>query len=352
VRAVDWKWLTLPGGLLLGCLSVEAWARWGLAPPPLRPKIEGEIHRPSPEAGLGHELIPLTSFRMTYRSNPQDPGWIVEHQVNAQGWRGREHQRPKPPHVFRVACLGDSHTFGFGVDEDGTWPAALQRHLADLPRGRLAEVLNFGVGGLGAEEEALLLERRVLALEPDLIVLQMYMNDAERSYEGPIPTAAELGRAPAVALRAEGLWSWLRARSRAIDRVIGARVQARLTEQYVESRALRFAPGHPERVRLAAALRRMRNLAQARGIPMLAFYYPLLIRSGKRLMACRIGDELGRICAAEHVAYVDLEPVFLPLPHLDALRIHPLDYHVTAPAHGLAAQAVAAELHRRGFLSD
>ena len=50
---------------------------------------------------------------------------------------------PKASGSFRVACLGDSVTFGWGVEDHESWPALVEQRLRD--RGVDAEVLNLGV---------------------------------------------------------------------------------------------------------------------------------------------------------------------------------------------------------------
>ncbi len=343
------KLLATLAALGMGCLTAECWVRvtdQGVTP---RPGLHGQILRESPDRELAFEHVPGACLTVDYRGRLDEVGVSVEHTINALGWRGPEFGTPKPPHVLRIACVGDSHTFGFGVGESDTWPARLHQLLFASTGARAVEVYNFGVGGFGTEQEVRLLSTRVFACRPDLVVLQTYMNDAERSNEGPIPTVADLGLAPKVDARDHGAWAWMRSHSRLADRLIGSRVQAGLTRQYVASRALRFEPRHVERRRLEAALHRARFLCAERGVPLVVIYYPLLVPDGPRLMAHGIGDAWGEICAQERVPFLDLESTFLGRD-LDRLRVHPLDYHVTGEAHALAAGSIARFLLEGGFV--
>src|SRR6185436_5049341 len=45
--------------------------------------------------------------------------------VNELGCRGRAVPCEKPAGAQRIVVLGDSQTFGAGIDESGTWPAVL-----------------------------------------------------------------------------------------------------------------------------------------------------------------------------------------------------------------------------------
>lgn len=103
--------------------------------------------------------------------------WVVE-RVNRHGFRGPEVSPAKPPDVFRIACLGDSHTYGFAVADDATWPAQLEARLRETLPGRAIEVLNAGVNGYDTVQEIQWLQEGVLGFEPDLVLLAYFANDA------------------------------------------------------------------------------------------------------------------------------------------------------------------------------
>ena len=89
--------------------------------------------------------------------------------VNALGMRGWELSSRKPEGVRRVAVLGDSCTFGFGVPLDATWPGRLEAFLR--ARDTTLEVANGGVPGYSTHQSRLRFERDVLPLEPDVVIL-------------------------------------------------------------------------------------------------------------------------------------------------------------------------------------
>lgn len=92
--------------------------------------------------------------------------------INAQGLRGAEVALPKPPGSRRIAFLGDSNTFGYGIEEGERFSDLLARL---GPAG--TETLNCGVFGYGTDQEAIALERRVLGLAPDQVVLAVSAGD-------------------------------------------------------------------------------------------------------------------------------------------------------------------------------
>ncbi len=72
----------------------------------------------------------------------------VNVRVNREGFRGREISAQKPAGTFRIFLLGDSFTFGLGVENDETYAAVLEAGLnEDARNGPRYEVINGGVRG-------------------------------------------------------------------------------------------------------------------------------------------------------------------------------------------------------------
>lgn len=60
-------------------------------------------------------------------------------------YRGKEVKEKKPSGVFRIAALGGSTTFGWGIESDSdTWPARLETALNERFADTRFEVINFG----------------------------------------------------------------------------------------------------------------------------------------------------------------------------------------------------------------
>ncbi|MCC6152119.1 MAG: SGNH/GDSL hydrolase family protein [Candidatus Hydrogenedentes bacterium] len=101
--------------------------------------------------------------------------------ISSQGLRDRE-VGPKRKNETRILLLGDSFTYGFGVEFDNT----IGQHLEDLlNRGDWSNhvtVINGGVEGYGPWQERILLNERGFALEPDIVLLQIFpTNDIDNT---------------------------------------------------------------------------------------------------------------------------------------------------------------------------
>lgn len=100
-----------------------------------------------------------------FKLNPETEG------VNSLGLRHGELAAAKP--ALRVLLLGDSISFpmeGYYRDLDAAFRARVEG----------AEVINASVHGYTTYQERVFLERDLLALEPDLVILQYCINDNYR----------------------------------------------------------------------------------------------------------------------------------------------------------------------------
>jgi HEAT repeat protein len=72
-------------------------------------------------------------------------GWPPWEDYNTEGLRDREHALAKRPSAWRVACLGDSVTLGFGIRPQEAWPQKLEQLAAAQGRDlvRLAAVTSL-----------------------------------------------------------------------------------------------------------------------------------------------------------------------------------------------------------------
>jgi lysophospholipase L1-like esterase len=102
--------------------------------------------------------------------------------IDALGFRGPEVTVAKPPGTSRIACLGDSTTFGawrqglFEVRYDTSYPAELERLLGADGRAPV-EVLNAGVMGYTVAHVLRLFVTQVAPLAPDVVVVRIGNND-------------------------------------------------------------------------------------------------------------------------------------------------------------------------------
>jgi hypothetical protein len=101
---------------------------------------------------------------------------------NSLGWRGRREYRETKPTEYRVLFLGDSFTYGLGVNDDQTFAAQVEK---DLRTGRLSvEVLNAGAPGKGTDYALKCFQTVGRKFHPDLTVLGFFCNDFQDNARG------------------------------------------------------------------------------------------------------------------------------------------------------------------------
>jgi hypothetical protein len=101
---------------------------------------------------------------------------------NSLGWRGSREYREAKQTDYRVLFLGDSFTYGIGVNDDQTFTAQVE---ADLTRARLSvEVLNAGCPGKGTDYELRFFQTVGRKFHSDLTVLCFFSNDFQDNARG------------------------------------------------------------------------------------------------------------------------------------------------------------------------
>jgi lysophospholipase L1-like esterase len=132
-----------------------------------------DIFSPAPSEASRTALLRrfLPTIPAEFEANPT---WTIA--LNSQGFRSDEFAAAQRG-TLRVACVGDSWTFGMNVDQDRTYPSRLSAALraSDLH----AEVENFGVLGYSSFQGLELLKSRVLQQRPDVVAIGFGMNDSE-----------------------------------------------------------------------------------------------------------------------------------------------------------------------------
>ncbi|MEA3335267.1 MAG: SGNH/GDSL hydrolase family protein [Chloroflexota bacterium] len=106
--------------------------------------------------------------------------------INSIGLRSPEVLDPKPAGSYRILILGDSVTFGWGVRGEDTFPSQLASLLATLSPDQGFEVINAGVSGYSTWQEALWLDANGMDLKPDVVVVQLHLNDAADNLWGTL----------------------------------------------------------------------------------------------------------------------------------------------------------------------
>jgi len=140
-------------------------------------------------------------------------GWPPWEDYNIEGLRDREHATAKTAGTWRVACLGDSVTLGWGVRPSQAWPQVLEA-LGEAS-GRDLEVMNVALGGWSTRQELIAWRRIVRRYRPDQVLIGICLNDVAEMQNN-------LSRPPKLLAEWHEHSALVRRLVRAHDREIGA----------------------------------------------------------------------------------------------------------------------------------
>jgi lysophospholipase L1-like esterase len=98
--------------------------------------------------------------------------------TDSRGFRITPQASPEPA-PLRVACLGDSHTFGWGLPGKEAFPSVLEDELKSA--GLEVAVLNRGQPGFSTAQGLVLLEEVLERDKPQAVVLAFGFNDSRRA---------------------------------------------------------------------------------------------------------------------------------------------------------------------------
>ena len=283
---------------------------------------------------------------------------------NSLGWRGRREYREAKPTDYRVLFLGDSFTYGTGVNDDQTFAALVEKTLrAD----RLSvEVINAGCPGKGTDYELKCFQTVGRKFHPDLTVLCFFPNDFQDNERGEYYNIDKQGKLSPKSLSSNQgtvktlldhlpAYNWLISWSQAANLVKQAGVQALI------SRARQSGPDATNGL-VVSYNRSASGYATAANKPLTRIYVEQLNaavkRAGGELMMCYIpicqevleyrrtrtisADER----AIQHIA-ADNGMVLWSLTPLLAHSGQPIERlyyqegHWTAAAHAMAAHTLS-----------
>jgi lysophospholipase L1-like esterase len=115
--------------------------------------------------------------------------WVFR--TNARGFNTPDVPLEKPAGTFRVVAMGDSSTFGWGVESDQTYARVLESLLRARHPGRRLEVINLGICGYSSLQGRILMQLEGTLYRPDVVTISYGANDYSPATE---PLEATLAR--------------------------------------------------------------------------------------------------------------------------------------------------------------
>lgn len=140
----------------------------------LQESEKSELYQPHPKRGWA--LTPGTYHGFNYHFATGRERQPIKISINSAGYRGHQADTTDPK-TRRILCLGDSNLFGYPLDDQFTFPAALEREL-NRESAQMWITINGGVPGYTSHQGRKWYADTFAEIPHDYLILSYLNNDA------------------------------------------------------------------------------------------------------------------------------------------------------------------------------
>lgn len=265
---------------------------------------------------LQPEPVTGWSMRPSFTYVHGEPEYVVSYRSNAEGFRS---DRPLADATGGILLVGDSYTFGIGVEREETYGALVEQAVR-IP------IANLAMPGFALDQMVLQVEHALPLVQPRLVVVGLCDADLARSQSAfSIPNGLNK---PAFRLADDGALHLRTAADRLPEPLHFLEHRSHLwmaARQALRVLGYRYPVGEWWSLNAALLERLRRDCAEA-GVPLVLVYVPT--------PECRPFPTLASWAARTHVPLVDLAET---MRGRDGL-FFPADRHFTPAGHAHAAR--------------
>ena len=264
-----------------------------------------------------------------------DADGCVSIKFNSLGFRDRPFTIEKQPGEFRILAVGDSFTFGSGVQDEDTWPQQLEERLR-AERETPVEVINagFATGSHHVAGYVDWIRSAGADFQPDILMIGLCLNDI-----GQIPM---LGYP---VLKAEQ--PWLGGISEILNTIQNSLTMREVKQQKLDdSLLLQFetarAIQEKSDVSWPAAqdgFRSIKSIAANSGMRLIVAVFPMVTQLNDRYPLVHTHKTIGDFLKTEGIESIDLLSNFMGREESD-LWVHPTDQHPNKIGQDLIAAGI------------
>ena len=266
-----------------------------------------EVKEKSANPKIGHEHQPNASAYLMG----------VDVDINSDGLRDDEYEVERNA-SRRVAILGDSLTFGWGVEKSETFEVLLEQMFSE--RGP-TEMINFGHGNYNTQQQVNLFKDKGLKYQPDDVFVFYFINDAE-----------------VTPVRSKWLWvSRLRSVTFLWSRVRGLLTRTTPGQTFESFYSALYDNDQPGFIAVKESFLELQAICAARGINLKVILLPEL----HNLVEYPFAAEYAKVfnfLQSNGIAVKDLTESFAGYEDAEGLWVAPDDAHPNALAHKMIAE--------------
>jgi lysophospholipase L1-like esterase len=255
-----------------------------------------------------------------------DSDGCISVKFNSLGFRDLPFTLEKKPGEFRILAVGDSFTFGSGVQVADTWPQQLEG-LLRAERKEPIEVINagFATGSHHVAGYVDWIRSDGVEFKPDVLIIGLCLND--------IGEISMLGY-PVL----EPKQPWLGGLSEILNTIQKMLLMNEVKQQKLDgSLVLKYFPAPWEAAQ--AGMRAIKGIADDRELRLVVAVFPMVTQLNERYPLGGVHKIVGEFLESELIESVDLLSNFLGHEESD-LWVHPTDQHPNKIGQRLIADGI------------
>ncbi len=248
--------------------------------------------------------------------------------INQQGFRDKEYG-PKGE-AFRILAVGDSFTFGWGVDQDKSYPKILEAKLKDEKIPIDVEVLNLGVPGTSTIHQYHALKEKYMKLRPDIVVIGYLVNDIDHPFS--------MGLHPSEIVLNSDIWSKF-ALGRRLGRILFyIQLDSKLTKVHMQ-----LYKDSPQRKELIATIKKLKKLSELANFKLIFAMLPVPTDYQKDIYMTYCYKIITNILKKNNIEYINVIS-HIKNKDLRDMAISSFDYHPNKVLHAKIADVIKNNL--------
>jgi lysophospholipase L1-like esterase len=262
-----------------------------------------------------------------------DADRCVSVDVNSLGFRDQEFTVEKQPGELRIMALGDSFTYGLGVQLQDCWVQVLERELRKTRPGPV-EVINggFACGSYSPDGYDRWMASDGIRFAPDLVIVGLCLNDLGDGDVVPMLSYPVAPRRPVLG-------------SVLLGEIVRGLEQRRLRAEHHGDYAAAVAEHPASWLGTQRGLRELHALLAPKGVPLVVAVFPMLSELDHNYPYEGLHTMAREFCRQEGISCVDLRHVFDGHDETD-LWVDYTDQHPNDVGHRLMAMAILDWLRR------
>lgn len=279
------------------------------------------------------------SPEMSHQHRPGSQAFLmgVDVSINSHGLRDYEFPAEKPTGTYRILALGDSTTFGWGASFEALYTKRIEKSLNERPPTTGItnyQVINAGVGNYNTAQELAYFKEKGLGLQPDMVWLVWFINDAE-----PTPKPSENW----LAYRSYG-YVWLSSALDAMTRTLGEK------KGYRQYYADLYRDDQPGWIACQAAFRELAKMCRERKLPMRLILLPEMHTLGSHYEFTEVHAKVTNLAVSEGIGVLDLAGAFPSDAVPESFWVSPGDAHHNDEAMKVIADRISQAMREEHWI--